>query len=122
MDHLYLKIHGTPYAHAKTKGDLEGPKAWTEAIIEQTRDLPKVAEACILQVSFLLPPDKYPADYPYGPDLDNLLKRLLDALSRTVFSNAAGHDSCVIAVNAMKAQVRNLEDVGASIQILPVSV
>jgi hypothetical protein len=52
--------------------------------------LPRISEVCILKVTFLLPPDKYPKNLPYGPDLDNLLKRFLDLLNETVFWTRVG--------------------------------
>ncbi|HVO72492.1 MAG TPA: hypothetical protein VMT35_00600 [Ignavibacteriaceae bacterium] len=93
MSFINIKISGIPFARSKVKGNPLGPQAWTEAVILQTKDLPKVKEACILNVTFLLPADKYPRDYPYGSDLDNLLKRFQDALNETIFSEAKGKDS-----------------------------
>jgi len=98
-------IRGVPYPQQKRRGDLQAPKRWTDAVVEQTRHLPRVSEACFLKLTFLLPANKFPNDFPYGPDLDNLLKRTLDALRRTIFCDAKGGDSCVIAIVAMKAKV-----------------
>lgn len=122
MNYLSVHIKGVPYCRYKTKGDTTGPKRWTEAIVAQTKSLPKVSEACVLRVTFLLPEDKFPKDFPYGPDLDNLLKRLLDGLGRTVFSETAGGDSCIISLSAMKTRVASEEKAGALVEILPVSV
>jgi hypothetical protein len=44
----------------------------------------------LLRVAFRLPRDKFPKDLPCGPDLGNLLKRLMDALCETVFSGSGG--------------------------------
>ena len=122
MPYLSHKIVGVPYSQSKTRGNTQAPKLWTEEIIAQTRNLPKVKDACMLHVTFLLPPNKFPLDFPYGPDLDNLLKRLWDALGKTIFSEARGRDSCVISVNAMKTRVRSEEEAGAIIEVLPVSL
>ncbi len=122
MNYLSIHIKGTPYSQIKVKGDLEAPKRWTEAIVEQTKDLPKVSEACVLRVTFLLPEDKFPKDFPYGPDLDNLLKRLLDGLGKTVFSETAGGDSCIISLGAMKTKADSENKAGARVEILPVRV
>ena len=75
MSFINIRISGIPYARNKVRGNPFGPKEWTEAVKLQTKDLPKIKDACILKVTFLLPADKYPKDYPYGSDLDNLLKR-----------------------------------------------
>jgi Holliday junction resolvase RusA-like endonuclease len=115
-------IRGFPYSQAKSRGDLEAPGRWTAAIIETTKDLPPVSEACFLKLTFLLPENKFPKDFPYGPDIDNLLKRTLDALQQTVFRNAPGRDSCVIAMFAMKTKVASHDEAGVHMEILPVSL
>ena len=122
MKHIHTKISGIPYAKFKTGGRIDAPKQWTEQIIEQTKDLPKVQEACILKVTFLLPPDKFPTDLPYGPDLDNLLKRFMDALNETIFKDTQGKDSCVISLNVMKTRVESPEEAGAILEVLPVTI
>jgi len=122
MTYINHLIRGVPYARDKVMGNLQAPKNWSEQIKIQTQNLPRVREACALKVTFLLPPDKYPKDYPYGPDLDNLLKRLLDGLNETVFSEAKGHDSCVVLLHVMKTKVASYAESGAHIEVLPVSV
>ncbi|MBU4186294.1 MAG: RusA family crossover junction endodeoxyribonuclease [Proteobacteria bacterium] len=122
MNHIYLKIHGVPYSRAKTRGNVEAPKEWTKAIEEQTQFLPKVKEACIMKVTFLLPPNKFPKDLPYGSDLDNLLKRFMDALNETIFSETVGKDSCVVSMHVSKVKVENEEESGVLLEIMPVSV
>ena len=120
--HIAIKINGTPYGANKARGNLDGPKEWRRALIEQTARLPKVSEACIMKVTFMLPPDKFPKDFPYGSDLDNLLKPFLDALNETVFSATNGKDSCVISMNVSKVKVSGEAEAGALLEILPVSV
>ncbi len=78
MTYICQKIKGIPYGKYKRRGKVNAPLEWTQKIKDQTKDLPKVKEACVLKITFLLPPDKFPKDFPYGPDLDNLLKRFLD--------------------------------------------
>lgn len=115
-------IQGIPYARHKRRGDIEAPKRWTDAVKRETEELPKVVNACLLKLTFCLPPDKFPADLPYGPDLDNLTKRTLDALECTVFKDARGHDSCVVALIAMKTKVSGPHEAGLHLEILPVTV
>ena len=122
MNYLSVKIEGIPYGKAKRRGNVNAPKVWTETVIQQTSHLPKIKEACILNLTFLLPLDKFPTDFPYGPDLDNLLKRFLDALNSTIFSEAKGNDSCIISMNVMKTKVQNFEDAGAVLEILPINI
>jgi Holliday junction resolvase RusA-like endonuclease len=122
MTYINRTIHGVPYSRLKSRGNRAAPSIWSQAIRDQTKSLPKVKEACALKVTFLLPPDKFPADFPYGPDLDNLLKRLMDALNDTIFSEARGKDSCVIHVTVMKTRVDTDKKAGAHIEVLPINV
>ncbi|MHC4474411.1 MAG: RusA family crossover junction endodeoxyribonuclease [Planctomycetota bacterium] len=122
MRYIFHKINGVPYSRHKSRGKVDAPEKWTQAIKEQTNDLPKVKHACVLRITFLLPPDKFPADFPYGPDLDNLLKRLLDALKHTIFSEAPGTDSCIVSLSVMKTKVESEKDAGAFLEVLPVTV
>ncbi|MGA2172392.1 MAG: RusA family crossover junction endodeoxyribonuclease [Sedimentisphaerales bacterium] len=122
MKHISHKIHGIPYGKNKTRGDISALEKWTQAVIDQTKHLIKVEEACILRVTFLLPQSKFPKDFPYGPDLDNLIKRFLDALNHTIFSETEGKDSCVIEMSVIKAKVDSKEEAGALIEVLPIRV
>jgi len=122
MPYISLFIKGIPYSKAKTRGDTEAPQRWSQTVKQQTEHLPKIKEACLMKVTFLLPADKFPTDFPYGPDLDNPLKRFLDALNETIFSEAQGKDSCVISMNVTKTKVMKQEEARAYLEILPVSV
>lgn len=122
MTYINHLIPGVPYSRMKSRGNVAAPETWTNAIIEHTKHLPKVQEACALKVTFLLPADKYPKDFPFGPDLDNLLKRLMDALNKTIFSEAKGHDSCVVLLHVMKVKAPDGAQAGAHIEVLPVTI
>ena len=122
MAHIRATIPGIPYARRKSRGNLQAPKEWTEAVIKYTATLPKITEACLLRITYLLPRSHTPTNFPYGTDLDNLNKRFLDGLCKTVFSEARGHDSCVIAMETMKVIVEPGEETGAHIEILPIRV
>jgi Holliday junction resolvase RusA-like endonuclease len=122
VQYIHSRIKGTPYGQNKSRGNTEAPAKWTEAVIQQTSVLPKISEACLLKVTFILPEDKFPKDFPYGPDLDNLLKRFLDALNHTIFSDSRGKDSCIISITATKTRATEKEEAGAVIEILPVAV
>ena len=119
MSYISVKIDGVPYSKSKMRGKVDAPAQWTKKVIEQTKDLPKVQNACFLKITFLLPPDKFSPNFPYGPDLDNLLKRFLDALNQTVFSETPGKDSCVVSLQVMKTKVDDESMAGAHIEILP---
>lgn len=122
MSYINLHICGIPYSRNKSRGNLGAADKWSELVKAQTEVLPRVTEACVMKVTFLLPPDKFPKDFPYGPDLDNLLKRFLDALNHTIFSETAGRDSCVVMLNVMKTKVSTVTEAGVHLEILPVSV
>lgn len=122
MSYISHHIRGIPYSRNKTRGNLGAADQWSEQVRSQTAALPRVKEACALKVTFLLPPDKYPKDFPYGPDLDNLLKRFMDALNHTIFSETTGKDSCVVILTVMKTRVATNADAGVHLEVLPVSV
>lgn len=70
-----------------------------------------------MEVEFVLPTDKFPKDFPFGMDLDNLLKRLLDALGKTVLKDLPGKDSAIVDLRASKRPARNGEATGARVII-----
>ena len=112
-----LFIEGIPYGQRKPRGDIEAPDRWTEAVKQVTKNLPRVKGPCHMIVVFVLPENKYPLDHPYGPDLDNLMKRLLDALNATVFSEVAGKDGSVVQLVVSKRQAMQNEPTGARVII-----
>jgi len=122
MKHISQRICGIPYSRGKTRGNTNAPKQWKKAVIDQTRHLPKISDACILRVTFLLPPNKFPKDFPYGPDLDNLMKLFSDALNQTIFSETKGKDSCVVEMSVMKTMVESDTEVGALLEVLPIKM
>ena len=113
------KVRGTPYPRNKNRGNLKAAPAWTDAIVAQTRHLPKVTGPCHLKVTFRLPANKFPTDHPYGSDLDNLLKRFCDALQRTVFSEVPGGDGCIVGIRARKVKASRDREIGADFKIVP---
>ncbi len=75
-----------------------------------------------MKVAFPLPPDKFPSDDPYGPDLDILVKRFMDALNETVFCEAKGKDSCIVSLNVSKSRVASRDTSGAHLEVFPVTI
>ena len=122
MQHIYRKIRGIPYSQHKRRGNVDGLRVWTEAVVQQTQRLPRIRQACIAKITFLLPANKYPPNFPSGSDLDNLLKRFFDALNKTVFAEAPGKDSCVISLHVTKVRVKSDNKAGALLEILPVTL
>jgi Holliday junction resolvase RusA-like endonuclease len=115
-------IKGVPYGRWKVSGNKAAADVWSAEVIRQTNNMKRVLAACAMNVTFLLPEDKYQSNFQYGNDLDNLLKRLLDALANTVFAKAPGKDSCVVVLHAMKARVPPQRTSGAAMEILPIDV
>ena len=72
---------------------------------------------CELTVEFVLPADKFPKNFPYGMDLDNLLKRLQDALEKTVLKDVPGRDSAIVVVHASKRPAESGARTGARLSI-----
>lgn len=114
-----VSIVGTPYARLKSKGRLDAPKEWTAEVVAQTQDQPKLKGPCEIEVEFVLPSDKFQRDFPFGGDLDNLLKRLLDALGMTILSEAPGKDGAILRLCASKRCTRPGEQAGARIVVWP---
>ncbi len=112
-----LFIEGIPYGQRKPRGDIEAPDRWTETVKRVTKNLPRVKGPCYMSVVFVLPENKYPLDLPYGPDVDNLMKRLLDALNDTVFSEVKGKDSSVVQLVVSKHKALQNEPTGARVII-----
>ena len=113
-----IRVRGIPYPHVKAKGHVEGLKKWSDAIIENTSGLRKVSCPCLVRVTFKLSREKFHDANPYGPDLDNLLKRFFDALAHTVFSEAPGKDACIVAIEAAKTLVLNPSESGVDGEII----
>ncbi|MDO8577679.1 MAG: RusA family crossover junction endodeoxyribonuclease, partial [Dehalococcoidales bacterium] len=84
---------------------------------EATRDLPRTASECKVEITFVLPSNKYPTDCPYGSDLDNLLKRFFDALNKTIFLDVAGKDGSVVELTAFKRKATDADPTGAYLNI-----
>ena len=118
LESFHFTIQGVPYGQDKATGRVEAAQDWTAAVKAQTASLPKVKGACLMRVTFRLPPDKFPLDHRFGNDLDNLLKRLFDALNETVFSDAPGNDGCVVSLEATKTGVKSKEESGAYLEIV----
>ena len=105
-------IEGIPYSQQKIRGDREAADRWTQSIMQATKNLPKVKGPVSMNLKFVLPADKYPLDHPYGSDLDNLVKRLLDALGMTIFANVPGKDGAVVRLTVSKRKARRGESTG----------
>lgn len=117
---IAARIRGVPYSQARpAKGDRCGPSRWSDAIVDQTKDLPKLDGPCFLRVTFYLSAGKAPSDYPFGNDLDNLLKRFNDALKKTVLSQAPGQDSAIVFLEASKVLVNTEDEAGAAFELYP---
>ncbi len=116
-----IRVRGVPYPQTKATGNVEGRKIRTEAIVKATQNLRKVRTPVLVRVTFKLSKEKFNEANPYGTDLDNLLKRFFDALSRTVFSEAPGKDACIVAIEAAKVLVQNPSESGVDGEIIEMS-
>jgi hypothetical protein len=111
-------ITGEPFGKPYQGKRKDEPAKWDAKIQAATLNWPKVDNACLLRVSFLLPPDKFADPALLGPDLDNLLKRFLDALKTTVFAKPSD-DSFVVSIEAAKTRVGSISEAGAQLEIVP---
>jgi Holliday junction resolvase RusA-like endonuclease len=113
-----FRVRGVPYPKLKATGNVNGRQLWTDKVIEKTLGLRKVTGPCLLRVTFKLPSEKFNEKNPFGTDLDNLLKRFLDALSKTVFSDAPNQDACIVSIEATKVHVQNPKEAGVDGEII----
>ncbi len=116
---LSTYIWGEPFCKPYTGRRPAAAAKWEADIAEATAAWPLVLGPCKLAVTFFLPADKYAAPNSMGPDLDNLLKRLLDALKRTVF-RPPSDDSFVVELTAAKFRAGTLADAGVHLHIVAV--
>ncbi|MEJ5991963.1 RusA family crossover junction endodeoxyribonuclease [Ramlibacter sp. PS3R-8] len=105
---------GKPYMGKRP----DAPRAWIESICSSTKSWPIVVDACLLRVTFLLPPSKFSNSKFLGPDLDNLMKLFLDALKNTVFRDPSD-DSFVVPMEVAKTRVESDDNAGAMLEIVP---
>ena len=117
-----IRVRGVPYPQTKTTGNVKGCAEWSEKIVEKTAGLKKITGPCLLRVTFKLPQGKFNETNPFETDIDNLVKRLLGALSRTVFSDAPGRDACVVSLDATKVLALNPSEAGVDGEIIPIGV
>jgi hypothetical protein len=122
MRSIRCSIRGIPFGQDKPRRDQAGPPARSDAVVAPTSTLPKVVRPCIPRVTFLLPPNKFPDDHPFGNDLDNLLKRFCDAIKQTILSDAPGTYGPIIALEATKTRVDGPPNAGAELEIIELPV
>jgi Holliday junction resolvase RusA-like endonuclease len=87
---------------------------WTLQVVEQTKHLPIIDGPCKVVVKFRLNQEEFDKSPPYGSDLDNLLKALIDALKETVLSP---DDQRVVAIRAKKTPPNKAGASGAYVKI-----
>lgn len=68
-----------------------------------------------MRVEFRLTDEAYRTAPPFGPDLDNLLKPLLDMLKRTVLERLG--DECVVSLRATKSPAGTGGQTGVLLEI-----
>ena len=99
-------------------GNTAGRKVRSDAIVDATKHLRKISGPVLVHVTFKLTREKVYEANPYCTDLDNLLKRSFDALSKTVFSEAPDKDACIVAIAAAKVLVHNPSESGVDGEII----
>ena len=116
MQSIGCFIAGVPASKNRTGADRPELASWKAAIEEQVCALSAIDGMCRLVAEFVLPVDRFPDANPYGPDLDNLLKPLLDGLKSRVLPG--GDDACIVELAASKRAAANGEQTGVKLEIL----
>lgn len=112
-------VAGIPYPKHKAGGAVEEAERWTSAVIDATKTLPAITYPCIMSLEYQIPSDRFTLGSPYGPDLDNLTKRLLDSLKPTVLKNCLGEDGCIMDLRVSKRVVKPGAQVGVRVTVEP---
>jgi Holliday junction resolvase RusA-like endonuclease len=110
-------IPGTPYYQDKERGNVDASQEWSDVVNKLTLELPKIHGPCTVNIDFILPHNIFPKDCPYGPDIDNLLKRMFTALNKTILSEVEGKDSAVCSVTATKRKSVKGDPVGIKLTV-----
>jgi Holliday junction resolvase RusA-like endonuclease len=110
-------VPGFAYPKHKAGGAIEQAERWSQTIFETTKDLPIVKAPCRMKIHYNISPERFTLGAPYGPDLDNLTKRLLDDLKRTILREAAGEDGCILELTISKSVAALGEPSGAKVSI-----
>jgi len=73
-----------------------------------------------MRIDYHLPPDRFTLGSPYGSDLDNLTKRLLDSLSCTILEDVDSKDGCICKIEIRKIVASNPDLIGTRVVIEPI--
>ena len=115
--YLEFFVEGIPYPKDKASGNKQAPIEWTKSIIETTKNIPALTGPSCFEIDFFIPIEKYTLKDVYGPDLDNLVKRLLDGLSETLFSGLETKDGSIIHLKVNKKPAIGDQKAGAKVRI-----
>ncbi len=115
---MYIFIEGTAYPKHKSGGAIEEADLWSQNIREVTVGLQPIHSPCRMRVEFLLPIERFTSGSPYGSDLDNLTKRLLDDLKKTILREVDGEDGSIMEMAISKRAAIN-EKPGVKVEIEP---
>ncbi len=114
---MHFFIGGIAYPKPVSGNRAIEAEKWSKKLVENTINFRKVDGPCSLKVVFYLPPDRFEIGSPYGTDIDNLVKRLLDALNETVLSDVPGKDGCIMNIEAEKSVALKPSQLGVDIKI-----
>jgi len=118
--HMEFFIPGPPYPKHKVGNRKDEAEKWSGSIILCTKDLPKVRGPCVMRIDYQLPPDRFTLGSPYGSDLDNLTKRLLDSLSSTILEDVDSKDGCICKIEIGKIAASDPETIGTRVAVEPI--
>jgi gamma-glutamylcyclotransferase len=110
-------IQGSPCPKHKVGNGRKEAEKWSASIVEYTKELPMIVGPCRMLIEYRLPPDRFTIGSPYGTDLDNMTKRLLDGLKSTIFKNEESEDGCVCKIEVCKNVAPDSESTGTRVVI-----
>ena len=81
-------------------GPPHSQKPWVSRVIDAALGEPRVTEPCVLEVEFVLAPERVAWILPSETSLENMLRALLAALEDTVLRGASEEGGGLVAIHA----------------------
>ncbi len=107
---MFIQIKGEPISRKAHRGAVaDSERAWQKIVADQTKGLPKITTPHAATIVFRI--KKW---HGHGPDIDNLLKPVLDALKLTIFPKPT-EDAILYVVNVAKKQTDPGEEPGVDL-------
>ncbi len=116
---IHMFVRGEPHV-AKTGSNKSALRQWQDIVEKQTDGMKRMKGPCQVRLDFVLPPGSFKSPnkkVPYGPDLDNLVEAVLDALATNVFPDGVG-DNAATQLLSTKREATKGEEPGVMVTVV----